>query len=61
MWYVELGFQKFIVSIDVTFDEKAMLHSRKESIAINKDHNIDEQMKLEVRPAVHPSYGDTSV
>ena len=42
LWCIKLDSQKFIVSRDVTFNEKVMLHSRKESIVIDKDHNIDE-------------------
>lgn len=43
------------------FDENAMLHSKKESIAIDKDHGVHKQVELEIRPSVHPSHGDTLV
>ena len=38
-----------------------MLHSRNESVTIKKDHDIDKQVALEVKPLVHPSQDDTLV
>ena len=46
---------------DVIFDKKAMLHSKNESVALNKHHDIDKQMELEAKPSVHPLEGDIAI
>ena len=58
---VEPRSQKFIVSRDITFDEKAMLYLRKQLVIISKDHDIDKQVESEIKPSVHPSQDDPSV
>lgn len=61
LWCIQPSSYKFIINKDVTFDEKALLHSRKESIATNKDYSVHKQLELEVRSLVYPLHGYASV
>lgn len=41
LWYTKLDSQKFIVNRDFIFNEKAIFHLRKESVAIDKNYYVD--------------------